>query len=149
MQKSDTAWKTAARMAALAEETDDDYEREHFTRLRRPVHAPGQGIEKIVGNEIFKEIWNDRCASLKRYLAKRASIQGVSATRASRRGDHLQRPDGQAPLRASRDARSATGGFLRPRTPVTFACAPNGRLIVTSRYLRAMLAVARSGKCSH
>jgi hypothetical protein len=32
--KSDTAWKTAARMAALAEETDDDYEREHFTRLR-------------------------------------------------------------------------------------------------------------------
>jgi hypothetical protein len=75
MQKSDTAWKTAARMAALAEETDDDYEREHFTRLRRPVHAPGQGIEKIVGNEIFKEIWNDSCASLKRYLAKRASIK--------------------------------------------------------------------------
>ena len=34
MQKSDNAWKTAARMAALAEETDDDYEREHFTRLR-------------------------------------------------------------------------------------------------------------------
>jgi hypothetical protein len=34
MQKSDTAWKTAALMAALAEETDDDYEREHFTRLR-------------------------------------------------------------------------------------------------------------------
>jgi hypothetical protein len=34
MQKSETAWKTAARMAALAEDTDDDYEREHFTRLR-------------------------------------------------------------------------------------------------------------------
>ena len=34
MQKSDTAWKTAARMAALAEETDDDFEREHFMRLR-------------------------------------------------------------------------------------------------------------------
>jgi hypothetical protein len=34
MQKSDTAWKTAARMAALAEETDDDFEREHFLRLR-------------------------------------------------------------------------------------------------------------------
>jgi hypothetical protein len=71
MQKSDTAWKTAARMAALAEETDDDYEREHFTRLRRPVHAPGQGIEKIVGNEIFKEIWNE---------IERLD-QGVSATR--------------------------------------------------------------------
>jgi hypothetical protein len=34
MQKSDTAWNTAARMAALAEDTDDDYEREHFMRLR-------------------------------------------------------------------------------------------------------------------
>ena len=34
MQKSETAWKTAARMAALAEETDDDFEREHFLRLR-------------------------------------------------------------------------------------------------------------------
>jgi hypothetical protein len=32
--KSETAWKTADRMAALAEETDDDYEREHFIRLR-------------------------------------------------------------------------------------------------------------------
>ena len=63
---------------------------------------------------------------------------------ASRRGDHLQRPDGQAPLRASRDARSATGRFLRPRTPVTFARAPNGRLIVTSRYLRARIGNARS-----
>jgi hypothetical protein len=31
--KSDTTWKTAARMAALAEQTDDDYEREHFIRL--------------------------------------------------------------------------------------------------------------------
>ena len=34
MQKSETAWKMAARMAALAEDTDDDYEREHFIRLR-------------------------------------------------------------------------------------------------------------------
>jgi hypothetical protein len=34
MQKNDTAWETAARMAVLAEEADDDYEREHFTRLR-------------------------------------------------------------------------------------------------------------------
>ena len=30
MQKSETAWKTAARMAALAEDADD----EHFIRLR-------------------------------------------------------------------------------------------------------------------
>jgi len=34
MQKSETAWKTAARMAALAEDADYDYEREHFIRLR-------------------------------------------------------------------------------------------------------------------
>ena len=34
MQKSETARKTAARMAALAENTDDDYERERFIRLR-------------------------------------------------------------------------------------------------------------------
>ena len=34
MQKSETAWKMAARMAALAEDTDDDYEHEHFIRLR-------------------------------------------------------------------------------------------------------------------
>jgi hypothetical protein len=32
--KSDIAWKTAARMAALAEETDDDYEREYYIRMR-------------------------------------------------------------------------------------------------------------------
>jgi hypothetical protein len=34
MQKSETAWKTAARMAALADDADDDFEREHFIRLR-------------------------------------------------------------------------------------------------------------------
>ena len=32
--KSETAWRTAARMAALAEEADDAEEREHYTRLR-------------------------------------------------------------------------------------------------------------------
>jgi hypothetical protein len=32
--KSDTAWKTAARCATLAEEADDNEEREHFIRLR-------------------------------------------------------------------------------------------------------------------
>jgi hypothetical protein len=32
--KSDTAWRTAARMAALAEEADNAEEREHYTRLR-------------------------------------------------------------------------------------------------------------------
>src|SRR5262245_31672754 len=33
-RKSDTAWRTATRMAALAEEADDAEEREHYTRLR-------------------------------------------------------------------------------------------------------------------
>jgi hypothetical protein len=32
--KSQTAWETAARCAALAQETDDPQEREHYTRLR-------------------------------------------------------------------------------------------------------------------
>ena len=32
MQKSEIVWETTARMASLAEETDDDYEREHFLR---------------------------------------------------------------------------------------------------------------------
>jgi hypothetical protein len=31
--KSQTAWETAARCAALAQETDDPEEREHYTRL--------------------------------------------------------------------------------------------------------------------
>jgi hypothetical protein len=41
------------------------------TSIGRADYAPGQGIEKIVRNEIFKEIWNeiDRLD------------QGVSATR--------------------------------------------------------------------
>jgi hypothetical protein len=32
--KSKIAWRTAARMAALAEEADNDEEREYYTRLR-------------------------------------------------------------------------------------------------------------------
>jgi hypothetical protein len=32
--KSDSAWRTAARLAALAEESDTQEEREHFARLR-------------------------------------------------------------------------------------------------------------------
>ena len=34
MQKSDTAWQTAARIAAMAEEADDPEEREYFMRMR-------------------------------------------------------------------------------------------------------------------
>jgi hypothetical protein len=32
--KSDSAWRTAVRLAALADEADNEEEREHFTRLR-------------------------------------------------------------------------------------------------------------------
>ena len=32
--KSEIAWKTAARMAALADEADTDEEREYYTRMR-------------------------------------------------------------------------------------------------------------------
>jgi hypothetical protein len=43
----------------------------YLAKQFHPDYAPGQGIEKIVRNEIFKEIWNeiDRLD------------QGVSATR--------------------------------------------------------------------
>src|SRR5262249_4331512 len=43
----------------------------YLAKRFHPDHAPGQGIEKLVRNEIFKEIWNeiDRLD------------QGVSATR--------------------------------------------------------------------
>ena len=37
MQKSETAWKMAARMAALSEDTDDDYEREHSKQVSVPA----------------------------------------------------------------------------------------------------------------
>jgi hypothetical protein len=33
MQKSEIAWRTAARMAALAQEADDPDEREYYARL--------------------------------------------------------------------------------------------------------------------
>jgi hypothetical protein len=42
-----------------------------LAKLFHPDHAPGQGIEKIVRNEIFKEIWSE---------IERLD-QGVSATR--------------------------------------------------------------------
>ena len=32
--KSETAWRTAARLATLAEEADDAEEREYYTRMR-------------------------------------------------------------------------------------------------------------------
>jgi len=46
----------------------------YLAKRFHPDHGPGQGIEKIVRNEIFKEIWNeiDRLD------------QGVSATRSAR-----------------------------------------------------------------
>ena len=43
----------------------------YLAKRFHPDHAPGQGIEKIVRNEIFKEIWNE---------VDRLD-QGVSATR--------------------------------------------------------------------
>jgi hypothetical protein len=42
-----------------------------YDNFARQYYAPGQGIEKIVRNEIFKEIWNE---------VDRLD-QGVSATR--------------------------------------------------------------------
>jgi hypothetical protein len=45
----------------------------YLAKRFHPDYAPGQGIEKIVRNEIFKEIWNE---------IERLD-QGVSATRSA------------------------------------------------------------------
>src|SRR6059058_2878655 len=53
----------------------------YLAKRFHPDYAPGQGIERIVRNEIFKEIWHE---------IERLD-RGVSAT-ASRRRSPLQRP---------------------------------------------------------
>jgi len=42
-------------------ETDVRYAslKRYLAKRFHPDHAPGQGIEKIVRNEIFKEIWSE------------------------------------------------------------------------------------------
>jgi hypothetical protein len=84
------SWKVRALMAEAqlrkaTAETDNNGGRQNVTDVRyaslkrylakqfHPDYAPGRGIEKIVRNEIFKEIWNeiDRLD------------QGVSATRSA------------------------------------------------------------------
>src|SRR5438874_12036699 len=53
----------------------------YLAKRFHPDYAPGEGIEKIVRNEIFKEIWNELSASIKE-----------SRVPALRRGNPLQRP---------------------------------------------------------
>jgi hypothetical protein len=70
------SWKVRALMAEAelleaAAKTSDNGGRQNVSDLRyaslkrflakrfHPDHAPGQGIEKLVRNEIFKEIWNE------------------------------------------------------------------------------------------
>jgi hypothetical protein len=50
----------------------------YLAKRFHPDHAPGQGIEKIVRNEIFKEIWDeidrlDRGVSATRFATARSS----------------------------------------------------------------------------
>ena len=50
----------------------------YLAKRFHPDYAPGQGIEKIVRNEIFKEIWNeierlDRGVSATRFAAAQSS----------------------------------------------------------------------------
>jgi hypothetical protein len=77
------SWKVRALMAEAelleaTAKTSNDVSDLRYASLKRylakrfhPDYAPGQGIEKIVRNEIFKEIWNE---------VDRLD-QGVSATR--------------------------------------------------------------------
>jgi hypothetical protein len=53
--KSDTAWKTAARMAALAEEADNDEEREHFTRVRDAWITLANRCEFLDSSDVAEE----------------------------------------------------------------------------------------------
>jgi hypothetical protein len=71
----------------------------YLAKRFHPDYAPGQGIEKTVRNEIFKEIWGE---------VERLD-QGISAPR-SATGDHLRRLDRQAGRQAT-----ARGPIYKPR----------------------------------
>jgi hypothetical protein len=43
--KSEMAWRTAARLAELAEQADDDEEREYYTRMRDAWITPANRCE--------------------------------------------------------------------------------------------------------
>ena len=92
MEQQRESWKVRALMAeaALLEataKTSTNDGRQKVTDVRyaslkrylakrfHPDHAPGEGVEKIVRNEIFKEIWNE---------VERLD-QGVSAARVATR----------------------------------------------------------------
>jgi hypothetical protein len=95
MEQQRESWKVRALMAeaALLEataKTSTNDGRQKVTDVRyaslkrylakrfHPDHAPGQGIEKVVRHEIFKEIWNeierlDQGVSAARFTAARSS----------------------------------------------------------------------------
>ena len=51
----------------------------YLAKRFHPDHAPGQGIEKIVRNEIFKEIWNEVDRLDQRALASRSATARSSS----------------------------------------------------------------------
>ena len=95
MEQQRESWKVRALMAeaalleAIAKTSTNDGSQKvtdvRYASLKRylakrfhPDHAPGQGIEKIVRDEIFKEIWNeierlDQGDSAARFAAARSS----------------------------------------------------------------------------
>jgi hypothetical protein len=83
----------------------------YLAKRFHPDFAPGEGIEKVVRNEIFKEVWNeiDRLD------------QAVSRLPAARRRDQLRRPDRSrsalCPVRYSDGRGGAWGAVGEPRKP--------------------------------
>ncbi len=77
----------------------------YLAKRFHPDYAPGQGIEKIVRNEIFKEIWNeiDRldCATAR---SKKSGTRLIASI--ARRRDQLRRPD-RAIRRSARPCKDA------------------------------------------
>ena len=52
----------------------------YLAKRFHPDYAPGQGIEKIVRNEIFKEIWNEIDRLDQGVSARGATARSAAAT---------------------------------------------------------------------
>ena len=52
----------------------------YLAKRFHPDYAPGQGIEKIVRNEIFKEIWNEIDRLDRGVSARGATARSAAAT---------------------------------------------------------------------
>jgi hypothetical protein len=108
----------------------------YLAKRFHPDYAPGQGIEKVVRNEIFKEIWNeiDRLD------------QGASATRAARRRDQLRRPD-RAIRRSARPCNDADKDQCQASSPERSRTPPGPPPRAGGRLARSTCVSAVSSTC--